>query len=131
MDGGASFFILTQSIMNTLKVRAVFTKSHAQLRALRREHIDAHRHAILTSTSNTVIHQVALDMINLGLYAKPPRLPSSDKSFRDFRFSIARAMWQIDKQIWGKDKVGNWWFWLPRNGFGPNFNRNPQQIKTA
>ena len=115
--------------MNTRKIRATFTKSHAQLRKARREYLDAHRHAILQSRGNALMHATALEMVELGLYAKPAWTLESDKSFKDFRFSIARAIWQIEKSIWGKDAVGEWFFWLTRNSFDLSFGRNlkPQQ----
>ena len=110
--------------MNIQKVRAVFTKSHAQLRAERRKHIDQRRHAIIQSQGNALLHATITEMIEAGLYAKPLSPPKSDRSFQDYRFSVARAIWQIEKSIWGKDEVGEWFFWLKRNGFDLSFGRN-------
>ena len=117
--------------MNTLKIRAAFTKSHAQLRAARHEHINHRRHDILASKGNAVIHEVAREMVEMGLYAAPLRPARTEKALRDYRFAIVRAIYRIDVEIWGKDTVGNWFFWLTRNGFDLNFGRNLKQEKTA
>jgi hypothetical protein len=110
--------------MNTLKIRAIFTKSHAQLRAARRDHLNERRHAILTSKGNEVIHAVAREMVELGLYAEPLRPAKTEKALHDYRFAIVRAIYRIDVEIWGRDAVGDWYFWLTRNGFDLNFGRN-------
>ncbi len=117
--------------MNIQKVRAVFTKSHAQLRQARREHINQRRHAILASTGNDVIHEVAQEMVEMGLYAPTARPLRTEKSMHDSRFAIVRAIYRIDMEIWGKNAVGDWYFWLTRNGFDLNFGRNLKQKKTA
>lgn len=110
--------------MNIQKVRVVFTKSHAQLKKARREHINQRRHAILASKGNDMIHRVAREMIEMGLYAPTARPARTDKALHDYRYAIVRAIYRIDIEIWGKSEVGNWFFWLNRNGFDLNFGRN-------
>ena len=62
--------------MNTLKIRAVFTKSHAQLRAARRDHLNERRHAILASKGNEVIHAVrALQLMRGKNLSEPITTP--------------------------------------------------------
>ena len=109
--------------MNMTRTRKTFTKANKALREARREFINTKRHDILSSENDDVINHVAYEMIELGLYAKPASAPN----WRDFRFSIVRAIWQIDKQIWGADVIGNWWFWLSKNGFNNNFGRQTQK----
>jgi hypothetical protein len=117
--------------MKTTKIRSIFTRSHAQLRKARREYINTQRHAILQSAGNNVMHAAILEMIDSGLYAKPASRPKSERSFHDFRFSVARAIWQIEKEIWGAELVGQWHFWTNRNGFDMQFGRNLKQQKIA
>lgn len=125
------FFHHINHPMNTLQIRKAFTKSNAQLKQLRHDYINENRQEILSSTGNEVIHQKAMEMFETGLYASPAILPKSDKAFQDMRFSIVRAIYRIDVEIWGKNVVGEWWFWLPRNGFDHRFGRNLKQYQSA
>jgi hypothetical protein len=110
--------------MNAQAVRKTFTKANKSLREARRDYINEKRHAILASKGNDVINQVAYEMIELGLYAKPV----SSVNWRDLRFWIVRAIYRIECEIWGKHKTGLWHFWTVRNGFDTNFGRNLKQI---
>ena len=109
--------------MNMKRTRKTFTKANKALREARREYIDQKRHQIIASKDDDVINHVAFEMIELGLYAKPVSAPN----WRDFRFAIARAIYRIERETWGVDVIGEWWFWLSRNGFDSNFGRKVRQ----
>lgn len=117
--------------MNIPKVRKTFTEANGKLRKGRYEYINERRHDIMISKDNKTINRVALEMVALGLYAKPSRSLRTDNALRDFRFAICRTMWRIDISIWGKDKIGDWWLWLNRNGFDYNFGKIANQRRTA
>jgi hypothetical protein len=105
--------------------RKAFTQSSRNLKRARRLYIRLCTPAILASTDDSVVHQVAKNMINSGLYAS-----TTSVNWHDMRYRIARMMFNLERGSFGSTQVGEFSFWLTRNGFGQNFRRS-RKIQTA
>ena len=113
--------------MTTKQARKQFTIAHKHLREARRAFVLDHRGAILLSEGCDYMDELAKQMIEEGLYADPGKYPP----LKDYRFSILRILWSVEKEMFGENTVGGWHFWIPRNQFNWRFYRNAKIALTA
>jgi len=98
--------------------RSVFTQSNARLKRARQLYIKLCTPAILASHDDAVMDRVAKRLVESGLYAA-----ASIANKHDMRYRIARIIFNLERQSFGGTELGEWSFWLTRNGFGQNFRR--------
>ena len=65
-------------------------------------------------------------MIRSGMYARPTgwsRPRKTELQEKDFRYRIARWLFNIERGSCGSTKLGEWTNWLRLNGFNWNFHK--------
>jgi len=113
----------TLEYVNISTHRAKLTWSSKRLKRARRLYIRLCKQSILQSDGTAVIDHVATRMAESGLYAA-----ASITNKRDLRYRIARTLFNLERGSFGSTKVGEWSFWLTRNGFNQDFGRKLKQI---
>jgi hypothetical protein len=106
--------------------RRRFIDANARLRRGRRLYVFLCRHAVHASTDDSVLIHMSNRMMKAGLYAAHVHL-RDDRAraaqSRDYRYRIARWMFNIERGSYGQARPREWTDWLRANGFSWNFHK--------